>query len=208
MNTEELETIAAREMARYGLQGWTFALADTRRRLGACLYGKKRIEIAAYHAANSPAESVLDTLRHEIAHALAGPAAGHGPLWKAIAVRLGATPRACEVSPEIPIKPGAWQATCPTCSRTVHLYRRPRSLAGYYCTCAARSPIVFEFMGDPARRPQVPLTPQESARWEATCAGCGTMHLRYRRPKAGHWRCGCPQRGELIWRPRNSGGMS
>ena len=42
-------------------------------RLGVCKYRAKRIEIAEYYAQNSPPETVLDTLRHEIAHAIAGP---------------------------------------------------------------------------------------------------------------------------------------
>jgi len=98
MDLKELETIAAQELKKNGLHGWTFGLADTGRRLGVCKYRTRRIEIAEYYARNSPPETVLDTLRHEIAHAIAGPAAKHGPAWKAVAIRLGATPRACETS--------------------------------------------------------------------------------------------------------------
>ncbi len=93
MDLKDLEAIAGREMARHGLVGWTFGFADSKRQLGVCKYHRKRIEIAEYYARNSPADSVLDTLLHEIAHALAGPTARHGPAWKAVAVRLGATPR-------------------------------------------------------------------------------------------------------------------
>src|SRR4051794_12970371 len=88
MDLEELEATARRELAKHGLQGWTFGLARTRRRLGVCKYRQKRIEIALYYALNSSEESVLDTLRHEIAHAVAGAAAKHGPRWKAVAVLL------------------------------------------------------------------------------------------------------------------------
>src|SRR5206468_7592237 len=130
MVLEPLETSARRELAENGLQGWTFGLAKTRRRLGVCKYRAKRIEIAEYYARNSPPESVLDTLLHEIAHALAGPAARHGPAWKAVAVRLGATPRACETSHRAVMEPGDWQASCPACNQTFHRYRRPRSLGG------------------------------------------------------------------------------
>lgn len=202
MDLEQLGAIAARELARHGLKGWSFGLARTKRRLGVCKYATKRIEIAEYYARNSPAESVLDTLLHEIAHALAGPAAGHGPAWKAVAVRLGATPRACDTSHDAVTEPGDWRAHCPACAKTFHLYRRPRSLTGYRCKCAARSPLTFQYVGDPARRPVVPRTIEESARWEARCAGCGTVHLRIRRPSAGVWRCKCPRRCEIAWRPR------
>lgn len=190
-------------MAKHGLQGWTFGLSEAKRQLGVCKYRRKRIEIAEYYARNSSPESVLDTLLHEIAHALAGPKAGHGPAWKVVAVRLGATPRACDHSPETVMKPGDWQATCPACKKTVHRYKRPRSLSGYRCKCHARSPLIFEFMGDLAQRPIVPMTVQESANWEAKCAGCETVHLRLRRPKAGVWHCKCSHRCELTWRFRS-----
>ena len=36
----------------------------------------------------------VDNLLHEIAHAIVGREAGHGPLWKVTARRIGATPRA------------------------------------------------------------------------------------------------------------------
>jgi hypothetical protein len=41
-------------------------------------------------------EEVLDTILHEIAHALAGLEAGHGYRWKAKARELGAKPLACQ----------------------------------------------------------------------------------------------------------------
>jgi predicted SprT family Zn-dependent metalloprotease len=161
-----LEEIARQEMRANGLHGWTFGLSDAKRRLGVCKYRTKRIEIAAYYARHSPEESVLDTLRHEIAHAIAGPAARHGPKWKAVAIKLGATPESCETSGQAVVQPGDWQATCPACEKTVHLYRQPRSVTGYRCRCEARSPLTFEYVGDPARKPEVPMTAQESANWE------------------------------------------
>ena len=43
---------------------------------------------------NGDPREVRDTILHEIAHALAGAKAKHGPAWKAIARRLGATLKA------------------------------------------------------------------------------------------------------------------
>jgi predicted SprT family Zn-dependent metalloprotease len=208
MDLDELRAIAEREMTGHGLHGWTFGLSNARRRLGVCKYRTKRIEVGEYYARHSPEASVLDTLRHEIAHALAGPAAGHGPRWKAVAVRLGATPRACDNSPETVVPPGDWRATCPSCTKTYHRYRRPKSLGGYRCRCQSRSPLTFEFTGDPAGRPVVPMAAREAANWEARCAGCQTVHLRVRRPKPGVWRCKCLHRSEITWRPRTQGGPS
>ena len=39
MDLEPLKEIAARELARHGLHGWTFGLARTNRRLGVCKVG-------------------------------------------------------------------------------------------------------------------------------------------------------------------------
>ena len=203
MDLKELEAIASREMTKHGLQDWSFGLAATKRRLGVCKHAKKRIEISQFHVLYNPPETVLDTLLHEIAHALAGSAAGHGPAWRAVAVRLGAIPRACDTGRGTVVVPGDWQSTCPACKKTHHFYKQPRNLAGYRCNCPAHSPLIFEFKGDPANRPAVPLMVQKAARWEAKCAGCETVHYRTRRPKAGAvYRCRCPQRCEVVWQYR------
>ena len=143
MDLKELEIIAHREMQKHGLRDWAFGFANTKPRLGVCKYRTKRIEIAGYYAQHSAAESVLDTLFHEIAHALAGPAAKHGPAWKAIAVRLGATPRACETSGTAIMQPGDWEAQCPDCKKTFHRYRRPKRSSRYFCRCFSREQTVY-----------------------------------------------------------------
>lgn len=203
MDLEELAVIAGHEMRKHGLHGWKFGLTGSKRQLGVCKFRSKRIEIAEFHARNNPPATGLDTLRHEIAHAIAGPGAKHGPAWKAVAIRVGAAPRACDNSDETVVTPGDWQASCPACERTYHRYRPPKALNGYRCKCEARLSLTFEFMGDPTHRPAVPMTVEESANWEAKCAGCETVHLRIRRPKAGVWRCKCSHRCELTWRFRS-----
>lgn len=196
MDLKVLETTAKALFAKHGLVGWTFGLTAAKRRLGVCKYRPKRIEIGEYYARHNPDAAVLDTLLHEIAHALAGAAAKHGPAWQAVASRIGATPRACDDSPDTVVEPGDWRTTCPGCNKTHHRYKRPRALSGYRCKCPARSPLVFAFAGDPAHEPPpVPVL----ANWYANCAGCGTVHRRARRPKAGTWRCRCSARSELKW---------
>ena len=132
MDVKDLEAIASREMLKHGLLGWTFGLAKTKRRLGVCNDRTKRIEIAEYYARNSPPGTVLDTLLHEIANAIAGPAAGHDPAWKAVALRLGATPRACDHSHETAVTPGdPWSLNTTgmtPCGYDVHLSVADRSI--------------------------------------------------------------------------------
>lgn len=200
MDLKILSETAAALFAEHRLVGWSFGLTASKRRLGVCKYRRKRIEISDYYARHNTDAAVLDTLLHEIAHALAGVEAGHGPVWQAVAARIGTTPRACDDSPDTVVEPGDWRTTCPACHRTHHRYRRPRSLPGYRCKCPARTPLVFAYAGDPAREPAVPTAPEPvPARWHANCPGCGIVHRRARRPKEGVWRCRCPARGELKW---------
>ena len=85
--------IRARQMMdEHGLKHWSLYFSHGHRLLGKCAYRNQTIFISRYHAVNHQPEQVNDTILHEIAHALAGFKAGHGPEWKAIALRIGATP--------------------------------------------------------------------------------------------------------------------
>ena len=86
----------ARElMRRHDLDEWTLRFSGARKKLGECRPREKLILISRAHALNGAPGQITDTILHEIAHALAGPDAGHGPAWKAVAKRLGATPKSC-----------------------------------------------------------------------------------------------------------------
>ena len=88
-------SVMARDlMNEHGLNDWTFAFLEAERRLGDCHFQDRVIRVGRAHALDASEAEIKDTVLHEIAHALAGPEARHGPAWKAIALRIGATPRA------------------------------------------------------------------------------------------------------------------
>lgn len=89
----EVQAQARALMDRHGLIEWSFRFNHAERQLGLCRYQEKRILLSRGHAANGTRERVTDTILHEIAHALAGPSARHGPAWQMVARRLGATPK-------------------------------------------------------------------------------------------------------------------
>jgi len=70
-------------------ESWSFAFDNAKRRAGQCDYTHKRISVSRYLAARYDDDDNHQTLLHEVAHALAGAKAGHGPKWKAIATELG-----------------------------------------------------------------------------------------------------------------------
>jgi hypothetical protein len=62
------------------------------------------------------AEKAIDTLRHEVAHAIAGHAAGHGPAWRAACRMVGANPErtytATDQQREQRDRGAKWSLTC------------------------------------------------------------------------------------------------
>ena len=87
---EEARTL----MDRHGLEDWTFRFSAAETRLGECRESEQVIQLSVRHAVTAEPRDVTDTILHEVAHALAGANARHGPAWKAVAARLGARPRA------------------------------------------------------------------------------------------------------------------
>jgi predicted SprT family Zn-dependent metalloprotease len=132
MDKYDAVTLARNLLADYGLSSWDVRLNKNKRQLGVCKESLKRIELSEHYIAMNSSEKVIDTILHEIAHALVGVHHGHDAVWKEMCTRLGCNPMSCEKSAEMP--EGDWRADCPTCHKVFTRYRRPKSLRGFYCT--------------------------------------------------------------------------
>ncbi len=112
---------------------WTFAFDSAKTRAGLCNYSSKRITVSRYLAARYDDDEIHQVLLHEVAHAIAGARAGHGPGWRRVAAGLGYEGKrlhdgaiAGELAP--------WVGTCPG-GHTHYRYRRPtRTLACGRCS--------------------------------------------------------------------------
>jgi hypothetical protein len=141
MNPNEALVLARREMDAHGLShvalGWSPRAV---RRLGVCKFRREvsqinprqivrkafQIELSIKLVRVNPVEVVLNTIRHEIAHALAGFEAGHGWHWKAHALKIGADPeRACSDAVKLP---GKYVLSCGACSWSTERHRRPKQM--------------------------------------------------------------------------------
>ena len=100
--------------------------------MGLCRYHDRRIELSIHFVEANDHAAIEDTLLHEIAHALAGEAAGHGPRWRRICRQIGATPQR---TGEAQMPAGKWVAACPSCGHEYQRHRRPPS--GYRYACRA-----------------------------------------------------------------------
>ena len=105
------------------LPDWSFTFDRSRVRFGKCNYRKKQVSLSKYLVELNGEIEVRDTILHEIAHALAPPGSGHGPVWKSLALSIGCNGRRCygrEVARPTP----KYQGTCPSCRQVIYRYRR------------------------------------------------------------------------------------
>jgi hypothetical protein len=121
---------------------WSFGFDNAKRRAGLCDYTRKRISVSRYLAARYDDDDNHQTLLHEVAHAIAGPSAGHGAQWKRIARELGyvgGTTHHGETATEL----APWIGVCPS----GHVaYRHRRATRPTSCAkCAPRFDERFAF---------------------------------------------------------------
>ncbi|MEP9381824.1 SprT-like domain-containing protein [Nocardioides cheoyonin] len=151
MDLRDAWSLAHELLERHGLVGWTIELDQAKRRAGVCRHGRKVIGLSAPITRLHPEAEVRDTILHEIAHALVGPEAGHGPVWAETARRIGCSGERC-VPEDAPRVPGAWVGVCRE-GHMVERHRRPeRVLMCGRCDAPNDVDRVFEWVhhGRPA----------------------------------------------------------
>ncbi|MEO8263213.1 MAG: SprT-like domain-containing protein [Pseudolysinimonas sp.] len=120
---------------------WTFGFDNARTRAGLCSYDKKRITVSRLLAARYDDDEIHQVLLHEVAHAIAGAGAGHGPRWKKISRDLGYEGKrlhggaiADELAP--------WIGHCPT-GHVHYRYKRPTRVVSC-AKCSRRFDLKFQ----------------------------------------------------------------
>jgi predicted SprT family Zn-dependent metalloprotease len=143
---------AAELFIKYGLveQGWNFKINYRKKRsLGTCYVSKKIITLSnwfIFHKESTESD-IIDTLLHEIAHAIC-PNDGHGKEWRKIALSMGCTG---EVRGNFEIEGvSKYIAICSKCGEKHGLNRLGKALkmdlttdkTVYRCLCG--NPIKFQ----------------------------------------------------------------
>lgn len=121
---------------------WAFDFDNAKRRAGQCDFRKKKITVSRYLAARFEDDEIHQVLLHEVAHALAGHAAAHGPAWRRTARELGyvgGTTHHGETAEEL----APWVGTCPA-GHITYRHRRP-SRATSCAKCSKSFDPRFQF---------------------------------------------------------------
>lgn len=135
MISEQFATRMANDlMLKHELYDWHFAFDRAKTSLGKCNHTRKTIYLSRPFLAHVSEYELRDTILHEIAHALVGHGAGHGPKWQAMCRKVGADPRRTKATDTSPA--GAWRAVCPNGHETT-MHRAP----GRVRSCGKCSPV-------------------------------------------------------------------
>lgn len=86
----KIENLANELFKKHNLNNWIFEWGYAINRLGSCHYFKRKIRLSLPNAVSNEVEAI-DTLIHEIAHALT-PRCGHNEEWKRKCIELGCNP--------------------------------------------------------------------------------------------------------------------
>jgi len=127
-------------MDDHGLGDWTVTLDNALTRAGQCRYAEREISLSKPLMADRSHEETLDTILHEMAHALVGHAHGHDEVWAAKHRALGGNGQRCfaytdDASP--------WVGECGH-GVQISRYREPKRLYGWRCRCPQGStPVVW-----------------------------------------------------------------
>ncbi len=113
-----------------GWKGWTVTFDRSLERAGQCRFSRKEICYSIPFIEVFDEELLENTILHEVAHAFAGPGAGHGPHWAAICKSIGGDAAAQIAIPEVLAthENFPWLGTCPACGHRTGLTEAPEDI--------------------------------------------------------------------------------
>lgn len=128
--------LARQLMDQHGLTDWKLVWNRAKRTHGQCNYSTRTITLSEVMQHVSD-EDFVDTVLHEIAHALVGSGVeAHGYVWRRKAIEIGGTGTQYVSREASQAVPAAWEGHCPVCSKVARQHRAPLRVKA--CACGVR----------------------------------------------------------------------
>ena len=134
---KEIEALAIQLMKQHGLSNWNFGWNNTRGSFGKCIHRTHTIELSIITTPLRTREEVVNTILHEIAHALVGSGNGHNHIWKRKAIEIGCNGERCGSSVGIDktqLAGTKWVATCANGHVHVHFRSSKKQVSCGRCS--------------------------------------------------------------------------
>lgn len=166
MEPLEAVDLAAQALDAHGLQAWDVVLDGARRRAGECRYGAHEISLSTFVMARVSRAETMNTITHEVAHAIVGHSHGHDRVWAAQHRAMGGDGKRCCESLEDVESP--WVGECEHGQQWPR-YRKPKRMDGWRCKCPqGAAPVVWRerWRNQPTTMPDLDLSGIDLSAWE------------------------------------------
>jgi predicted SprT family Zn-dependent metalloprotease len=122
MDLKKAQTMMLDMITYHNLTDWGFRFDKAVNRLGLCSHKRQQLFLSIHATSVNSEEVVLNTILHEIAHALVDSNHGHDDVWRNKAISIGCDGERCS---EIAVKaPPKYTIACKSCDQIRgYLYR-------------------------------------------------------------------------------------
>lgn len=129
----------------HGLTGWNVTFSRATSRAGRCLPMTKTIEISRPVMKMRTVEDTMNTIRHEVAHAIVGSGHAHDQVWKRTFLALGGTgERAVSIDSLQNLSGYRWAYYCPSCHDLVAATVRLMKVENKRTRCCNQAPSAMD----------------------------------------------------------------
>lgn len=163
---------------------WSFGFDHARTRAGQCDYTRRRITVSRPLAARYEDDEIHQVLLHEVAHAIAGHRAAHGPRWRRAADELGYEGGRLHHGTETH-ELAPWVGRCPA-GHDHYRYKRPtRTVSCAKCSRRFDQRHLIAWRRRDEVAPVVPVVPMSSAQRSPALGASVTAAARVDHPRRG-----------------------
>jgi len=136
MDTNRAVRLAESKLKEHGLHEWRVVLDNAKSRMGICRHRMKTIGLSKPVVELNKEETILDTILHEIAHAIVGARHGHNSIWKRKAREIGSSGERCVDAHSIVVPKGKYVGVCKNCGSKS--YRQRKATGRMSCSKCAQ----------------------------------------------------------------------